>query len=401
MEDPNGDLRDQRPTSVEFLTPEAFAERFPLPEGFLDLPTHRVLVENIRTIMCGKAKDIDQRDFDYADMFMRTLIAPEQPDLNHDKVDALRKERDPDLTAQIQRMLADFSPASVLYDQRTRMGITGPDAEHPYDVVVVQIPKEHARLEDQQSYWRDHTGAPTQFAERGELGKETSTIFIPDFEAQAILDPKSFSQRFLSDMLRHEYRHTQRKVTVAHDRAFLVLDETLTDVTGYIAERGLLQLLCLSTADLKQTDFTRAYEQDDKEKMGELLDTFARDFGPMGLLMYGGQAPTQREGEAHGIPGVPLQKDGIEQEHAQAQFAETLLRCRAEQDPVFLDVFHRNIQDASIPLPRLEVLRHYSLGTLFPRKTTEETLMVKVRAILDEEIDRRKALGEESFYAKS
>lgn len=395
------DRQDASKPQVEYLTPETFAERFPLPEGFLDLPTHRVLVENIRSLMCGDVENIDQRDVDYADAFMRVLLAPEEDDGSDERAEALRKEMDLEMTSRLQALTSEFGPVSVLHEQRELMGISDPRSERPFDVVVVRSGPDTSSLLDRRAYWQKISGAPTQVTNRGSKEGDHSTIFIPDYEAKEILEPSAIWSKNHADMLRHEYRHTQRRVAMGNDRAFLMLDEVLTNVTGYVAQTGLLSLLCLTTPDLRRELFKHAYDRDDKGAMAGLLQKFAADFGPKGLLIFGGKRPAQYEEDSLGVPGIPLDTAGIEEEHEEARYAETLLRCRAEQDPDFLDLFQRNIQDPTIPLPRLEVLRHYSLGSLFPRKSTAETMMLKARAILDTEIERRKAAGEVSFYAQS
>ncbi|MBP9864724.1 hypothetical protein KBC54_04755 [Patescibacteria group bacterium] len=397
------DVKQEISANTEKLvvyTSEDLAQRFPTPEGFFDNPSHCILFDHAKMFLSGERPDTTMEEARYAESFLDALTRSEVDDvLEIEKEKQLRENSDPILTQRLKEILMSHGAESRLHAQREILGIQQTDEEKPFDIIVVRSP-EGQRLQSQKiKAWRDRTGAVAQFMYRDSDGRRIPTIFLPDYEADSILDPKNPVADTDMKMMEHEYRHTQRKFSFGHDRLFRLIDEVCTNVTGYGKETALLGALSLTTPELHGKDFKAAYELGDENKKAELLRKFAESFGSKGLLLLGGKKSSEHSEDHDGLKNLPFNPPTDTRNNENVCFAESLLRLRAEQSPDFLSIFEQRIKQPDVKRGTLEAWANMYLKPYFSKSVDfNVSLMGQLVERLQTEIKRRELAGEKGLY---
>jgi hypothetical protein len=377
------------------------AEKFPLPERFLEDPGKRVLWERSKAILCGEGERVSKESFEYTERFVAALTENETLVENQEeyerRISRLREGKNEELTEGIKRRLVIGAPDDLLQKQRAFFGISKEEDQIPFEVVVVSSPPEAHTRAEKQAAWVESAEVPTLFMTRDEKKGETPTIYVPDFEAELILQGSALNAK---GYFEHEYRHTQRRFSYGNDRLFRFIDEVATNVQGYNKQMGLLNMMSWTTDSLSYRAFKSAYESGDKQQKAELLNQFAEAFGNEGLVALGGKRSSEHSGDNDGLEGSPRPVSPKFNENGDAAFAELMFSLRAKKDPNFQETFRKRIGHEDVTLPQLQIVLGYQIGA-YKKDIPEGQPMIlnELIDIVEAEIMRRKINGEKELFA--
>lgn len=373
---------------MSLKTPEDFQRIFLVPEDTRLSPSQLVIKESLENILCGRFPSTPE-EVQFAERFTRIFFCPiPEYSLDAQKAEALEPLRDKRLSESIKRYL--HAPlGSPVQIEKSKIGITGPENEKPYDVCVVSIDGE-----DRKGLWNAVSEGSEMFVlnsifQRGI--KQEPTIYMSAPQARSILYGASLDEILA---LRHEYRHTQRSsLHDAQGKLFQFVDEAMTSIEyQYVFTRVLLRFLALTTRNLKREDFLLAHESDDDQMKAECLRKWVEGFGSMGLLLLGASHNAEF---SESIPGdfgtLPISKNTDNQ---RISYVEKLLEHRGKMDPNWRDVFIKNLQSSPFSVDELKFLSDSILNACF--EGLEEGMashLSDMLRIVKEEISRREVEG--------
>jgi len=382
---------------VQFYNDANFPQELRLPEELKENPLASEIYRQAKKILCGKEKEISQRDFDYTVEFIHILISPksllDQEDLGRLKL--FESLRNNELTKKIENLINRDNPESPLAEQRKLLGTIDEDQEKPFGISVLSPPSHASDGKPwKKEEWVQATGAPDMFIAPDINGRYV--IYMPDYDAQELdKSPKSYHGKILE----HEYRHTQRSVCLGKDSGlFRLIDEPLADVTGYQYLHAFLALLLDTTNHIRFSDLKEAYNSGDNEKVADCFSRIADSISVKGLLLLGGRKSSKCSPKEDGIHNQPLIEGNFDG-NDWLQFAETILSLREKNDPKWKQKFRENLQNPKNSLRVIEATYGYHLGII--KRGVEDSdahLMNIFLNIMKDEIKRRKALSEKGFY---
>ena len=132
-----------------------------------------------------------------------------------------------------------------------------------------------------------------------------------------------------------------------------------------------------------------------------LFRALRRPLAPKGLLLLGGKNSSDCSGEDDGLANLPL-AEGNYDSNEWLQLAETILALREEKDENWQAKLEKNLQSDQIPLRQLEISYLVLVIQFKPDsiRTSDARLVRELFLVLQTEIERRRALGEEGIYKK-
>ncbi|MBT3230210.1 hypothetical protein HN358_00285 [Candidatus Uhrbacteria bacterium] len=394
-------LEDSEIPERKHYTPESICAEFEVPKDFPRNASEVALFDMASDILIGTGDEVvSDTEFVYIEQFMRRLvdIEPEERSRKErDMISTIEERVDSVLTEKLRGLLA-YGDDSILVEQRKKLGIDSEDDEQRFDVRIISLQEAGDDYEKRQELWVELSGgSPSLFIMRNQTLEgvlQDPTIYLSEDHLKRFLQEDYPDQAFL-----HEYRHTQRSFSYGSDQLFRFLDEVTTDVGEYENISSQLRLLTLTAEEMEYRAFFNAYEKDDDEAKADLLRQLAHSFGPMGLMVLGGKPSSEHSGDRDGIKDLPLFEVNGPQRNDALQFFETMLAFREKQDPNWIEVFRKRLQDKEGDYRAfLDILRSY----LF-RETTiglEESDADRTRQlvdVIDAEMERRRILGEGDF----
>jgi hypothetical protein len=377
----------------------------------------------------GKENKIDFENFEYPNTMREMYSAGENVLSNLEStenekmfaqkfIDQLQKEDvesiedfnkydeyiDQELTEGFKEILKN---GLLLSEQREILNINELN-EKEFDVKVLSLEEDFT---GDDSEWKEVTGSPSMFVQRGKLNgqKLVPTIFISkNMLDQLDIDPiklkndtsEFYDFKYSKSILQHEYRHTQRKFSSDNDKLFRLLDEACTNVGSLYGKlQSVLDCLGMTTNDFDMGKIKKAYESDSDDEKSLILKKLKDNFGDMGLLLIGAKSSSEHTNDHEGIKELPLIKvneDTLEDkdyDFTDSKFLETLLALRSKNDKNWGNTLKNNLKNEKISLAYLEdILQNYYLMSYKKLKDNPNCPNLNTFfEILSSEIERRKA----------
>ncbi len=390
-------LETQKDSSLYKLEFEKSLELSEYPELFTEIYQSAVRVlEN--------ENNTDEEKL-FAQKYLERLTKSPDEESSNEGYDAFYQESE---TNKLKERVFEFNQDSILHKQREILGIDE-DNEKTFDIKVL-APEDWDSMNfmEKEKWWKDTTECPSLFVRRGfEDGKKIiPTIFLSKDDAESLME-KDENDKFgnkgeIQKFFQHEYRHTQRKFGIENDNLFRFIDEPCTNVGFYKKQALLLDFLGMTTDSFKFKDIKSAYESGSDESVKAIFKKMNDALGDKGVMLIGSEKSSEHTGDKDGISGFPLLNIEVnsEEDVDSTRFLETLLSYRAQNDSNWLENFQKNINPAADNVSRgiLEIAKSYLLRPYFKHAGGKDTPHLnKFLEIIDSEIERRKALGEEGF----
>ncbi len=373
---------------------------FGIAKEFFDNPINKVAFDAAANVLAKESSEVldEVQAKEFAKRFLETWLKPPASQEKDKELYAiLETKEDTALSEKVTALCAFSNPNSLLAAHRARLGITKPDDEKPYRIVVVKQDRRGTPSKERlRARWKKLTGSESQFF----IGPSTindlerpPTIFIPDSDAKALLGEKAEDDGAFKII--HEWRHTQRDFRSSNKRLLNLVNEVYTNgaLAAYLSETALLSMLTCTTDDCSRTDFMHAYERGDQAEKAQVLEAFQRNFGAEGFLLLAGHK-VHYEDDDVGVDNMPLVAGKYYNE--EMRFAETLLALRQRSNPKYFEIFRKNL--FNIPLGHLQLFRGFGIGRYTYKSEESDAPNVRqMEKIINEVIAEREKSGEKGL----
>lgn len=395
--------RLSRPESgVRFYDETNFPEELQLPEALKDNELAAEVHRQAKRILCGGEANISQRDFDYTKQLVEILVAPsDRTEEDVAYLQTLEPLINSDLTHRVEEQMAFGQPNSILDHERNALGINAKEDEKPFQIRVLEVQGKDDL--ERAKRWKEITKAHDMFLYQDPL--VGSVLYISAERAKIILNSEAEEKMREQTVrtLRHEYRHTQRSAALGKNkRLFRFFEEPLADVISYQYLTIFLNLLSKTTDTIKLGELFDAYDSGDNKHMADCFSRIADAIGPKGLLLLGGKSSSDCVPDEDGIRDLPL-AEGNYDSNEWLQLAETILALRDERDADWQAKLEKNLRSNQIALRQIETSYIVLILQFKPDsiQTSDARLVRELFLVLQAEIERRRALGEEGIYDKA